>query len=888
MLRAAHIFMVSSQQNKTTDKGFWHRLPTAIRGYAIAVLFVAIAAVITKSLRELFPEPPGLLFFCAVISTVWRGGWGPGLLASVLSSVVFVLWVRLPSATASETLWNQFPQFLTLLFGSVLITWLCSRQKRVEAALRQAREIEAKLNEAQRLGKIGYCERDLIADRLLWSEEASRIFGVPNPPPGISQAELTELIHPEDRHIQRQALEQTLREGHPYDVEFRIITPAGETRFVHVIGQIVRDELGRPIRLFGTVQDVSKRRRAEEALRRSERELRLAIDTIPVMAWTVRPDGVVDFLNRRWTDYSGVSLPQYVADPTGPIHPADAHRVFEKWRLQMALGKTFDDEMRLRRTNGEYSWFLVRTAPLCDEEGRVVKWYGVSIDIEDRKRAEQTLFETKSKLELILENSPLAIAGLNLEGQITTWNRAAERLFGWTADEAIGHLCKTVPPEGRTEYLQVIRRVMLDGTVLGLVSYRRNKSGSLLTCSVSFAPQRNERGEVIGITAIIEDITERKQAEQAVQQSQQLLESVLATLPVGVIVTNEEGDIILSNAASKAIWGQLIISGRERRENSRAFWNETGKQIEPAEWTSMRALNGQTILNDLIDIEAYNRERKTIRNSAAPIRNAGGQIIGAVIVNEDITEAKRREEKLRQAQAELAHVGRVAMMGELTASIAHEVNQPLAGVVTNANAATRWLNFAPPNLDEAREAVQRIARDGARASEVIQRIRAILKKSEPSRSPVNLNALIEETVALTQPELKHEKVLLRMELSPQLPLVLVDRVQLQQVLLNLFVNALDSLSSVFDRTRILRVRTEQIEPQSVQVAVEDSGAGINVPNIEHLFEPFYTTKSHGLGLGLSISRSIVEAHGGRLWATPNDGHGATFQFSLPVQNGGES
>jgi C4-dicarboxylate-specific signal transduction histidine kinase len=302
----------------------------------------------------------------------------------------------------------------------------------------------------------------------------------------------------------------------------------------------------------------------------------------------------------------------------------------------------------------------------------------------------------------------------------------------------------------------------------------------------------------------------------------------------------------------------------------------------------MRALNGQTILNDLIDIEAYNRERKTIRNSAAPIRNAGGQIIGAVIVNEDITEAKRSEEKLRQAQAELAHVGRVAMMGELTASIAHEVNQPLAGVVTNANAATRWLNFAPPNLDEAREAVQRIARDGARASEVIQRIRAILKKSEPSRSPVNLNALIEETVALTQPELKHEKVLLRMELSPQLPLVLVDRVQLQQVLLNLFVNALDSLSSVFDRTRILRVRTEQIEPQSVQVAVEDSGAGINVPNIEHLFEPFYTTKSHGLGLGLSISRSIVEAHGGRLWATPNDGRGATFQFSLPIQNGGES
>jgi PAS domain S-box-containing protein len=833
---------MSTRQNERAGEGLWHRFQTAIRRYAIAMLFVGIAAVVTKLLRELFPGLPSSLFFCAVM----------------------------------------------LVFGSVFIAWLCSRQKRGEAVLLQARESEAKLKEAQRIGKIGYWERDLIADHLTLSEETSRIFGVPFPNTGFSEARLMEFIHPDDREIQQRALQQGLLHLRPYEVEYRIITPAGETRFVHVIDQIVCDESRRPIRLFGAIQDITERRRAEEALRRSERELRQVIDTIPVMAWTLRPDGVVNFLNRRWMEYSGISLEQYVADPAGPIHPEDAPRIFEKWHAQMALGKSYEDEMRLRGADGEYRWFLVLITPLCEEDGKIVKWFGVSVDIEDRKRAERVLFETKSKLELILENSPLAIAGLNLEGQITSWNRAAERLFGWTADEAIGHLCKTIPPEGRQEYLRVIRRVMLDGTVLGLVSFRLNKSGGLLTCSVSFAPQRNERGDLIGITAIIEDITERKQAEQAVQQSQQLLESVLATLPVGVVVTNEEGDIILSNAASKAIWGQLIISGRERWENSRACWHETGKQIEPAEWASIRALNGQTILNDLVDIETFNRERKTIRNSAAPIRNADGQIAGAVIVNEDVTEAIRSEEKLHQAQAELAHVARVTMMGELTASIAHEVNQPLAGVVTNANAASRWLNIAPPNLDEAREAVQRIARDGARASEVILRIRAILKKSEPSRTSVNLNELIEETVALTQPELKHKKVSLRMDLSPQLPIVLVDRVRLQQVLLNLFVNAGDSLSVVSDRTRILRVRTEQTEPRSVQVVVEDNGAGIKASNTEYLFEPFYTTKSQGLGLGLSISRSIIEAHGGRLWATPNDGQGATFQFSLPIQNGGES
>ncbi|MDB6039679.1 MAG: sensor histidine kinase protein [Verrucomicrobiales bacterium] len=777
------------------------------------------------------------------------------------------------------------PEHLRLIEMATHIASIAICRDRANAQLSQS---EAKLKEAQRIGKIGYWERDLVADQITWSEETCKIFGVPFPNEGLSQARLQELIYPEDRQIQQEALEQTLRQLHPYDVEYRIVTPGAETRFVHVIDQIVCDESGRPIRLFGTVQDITERRRAEEALRRSERELRQVIDTVPVMAWTLRPEGVVDFLNRRWVDYSGISLEQYVADPAGPIHPEDAPRVFEKWRAQMAIGKAFDDEMRLRRADGEYRWFLVRTAPLCDQLGKIVKWFGVSTDIEDRKQAERVLFDTKSKLELILENSPLAISTLNPEGRITSWNKAAERLFGWTAGEAIGQLCKTIPPEGRQDYLLSIGKVMQGETLLGLVSYRRKKNRDILTCSVSFAPQRNERGEPIGVTAIIEDITERKRAEDAIRRSQELLESVLATIPVGVVVTNLAGDIVRSNAISKAIWGQVIISGGERREKSRAFWHETGKRVEPEDWASVRALaNGQTILNELLDIEPFNGQPKTIRNSAAPIRNPDGQIVGAVIVNEDVTEAKKSEEKLRQAQAELAHVARVTVIGELTASIAHEVNQPLAAVVTNANAASRWLAADPPNLKEAREAILRIARDGTRASEVIRRIRTLVKKSEPFRTSVNLNELIEETVALTQPELKRKKVSLRTELSPKLPLVPADRVQLQQVLLNLFVNAVDSLSGVPDRPRMLRIHTELTESHSVQVVVQDTGAGIKRDVVERLFEPFYTTKPHGLGMGLAISRSIVEAHGGRLWATPNDGRGATFQLILPTHDGGK-
>jgi C4-dicarboxylate-specific signal transduction histidine kinase len=254
----------------------------------------------------------------------------------------------------------------------------------------------------------------------------------------------------------------------------------------------------------------------------------------------------------------------------------------------------------------------------------------------------------------------------------------------------------------------------------------------------------------------------------------------------------------------------------------------------------------------------------------------------------DITELKASEEKLRQTEAELARVARLTMIGELIAAIAHEMNQPLAAVMTNANAVSRWLTAVPPNLDEVRKAVRRIVRDGHRAGAVIKRIRGFVKKGELSREPLNLNELIQETVALMQLELTRKQVSLQTVLASELPRIPGDRVQLQQVLLNLVVNALDSMSAVTGRPRCLRICTDCPEPETVQVAVQDTGTGITPQETEKLFEPFYTTKPDGMGMGLAISRSIVEAHGGRLWATPNDGCGATFQLTLPVKEGGGS
>jgi C4-dicarboxylate-specific signal transduction histidine kinase len=254
----------------------------------------------------------------------------------------------------------------------------------------------------------------------------------------------------------------------------------------------------------------------------------------------------------------------------------------------------------------------------------------------------------------------------------------------------------------------------------------------------------------------------------------------------------------------------------------------------------------------------------------------------------EMRERQRAEETLQKAQAELAHVTRVMTLGELMASLAHEVNQPLAAVVTNAQACLRWLALETPRPDEARAAVERIVRDSNRASEVIQRIRAVVKKSEPQMVALDINDVIREAISLEQREMLNRRVSLRTELASALPPVLGDRVQLQQVVINLVMNALEAMAPVTDRPRDMLIRSQQEDANEVLVAVRDSGIGIDSENAERLFNAFFTTKPTGMGMGLSISRSIIAAHGGRLWVSPNAEHGATFQFTLPSSSQGVS
>jgi len=378
---------------------------------------------------------------------------------------------------------------------------------------------------------------------------------------------------------------------------------------------------------------------------------------------------------------------------------------------------------------------------------------------------------------------------------------------------------------------------------------------------------------------------ERKRAEEEMQRQKAHLDELFEMAPESIVLLDANNEITRVNREFTRVFGYSSeeVLGRKLHDlvvpdDQRPGFDENTSRIAAA----------QRVDSEMVR-RRKNGERLDVSIVAAPVPLTDGQI-GTYVIYRDITGRKEAEEELRRSeadllrtQAELAHVTRVTTMGEFAASIAHEVNQPIAGVVTNGSACLRWLarvKGESVDLAEARKAVQRIIRDGARAGEVIARIRTLLKKAETAKEPLDLNEAIREVIVLTRSEMTGKRVALRLNLAPDLPLVLGDRVQLQQVMLNLILNGIDAMTAVECRSRELVIETEAHGDMQALATVRDSGIGLNPRNIEQIFEAFHTTKPGGLGMGLSISRSIVESHGGRLWATANDASGATFQFTL--------
>jgi two-component system, LuxR family, sensor kinase FixL len=455
--------------------------------------------------------------------------------------------------------------------------------------------------------------------------------------------------------------------------------------------------------------------------------------------------------------------------------------------------------------------------------------------------------------------------------KIVDVNDAAVRLFGaQSKDELLASLPKVFLTEAQEVFAGELIAIAEGRTSFESETVRQTLRGDKLVVlfTITFPPQPANLDSVL---VSIMDITERKRAEEAVRRQANLLEQAHDA----IFVWEFPSIIIYWNRGAERLYGfsREEAIGRHSHELLQTEHPMPSPLFEATlerkgEWTG--------------ELTHTTREgRKVIIESRHVLmREADGRRL-VLETNRDITERKHAEEALRKAQAELAHVTRVTTLGELTASIAHEINQPLAAVVTNGNACLRWLAGQVPNLEEARQALGRIIKDGNRASQVIGRIRALVKKTAPRKDWFNINEVILEVIALARSEVRRNHVSLRSQLSEHLPLVVGDRIQLQQVILNLITNGIEAMRGVSEGSRDLLISSGRFESNGVLVLVRDSGIGLDSVNLDHLFDSFYTTKPDGMGMGLAISRSIIEAHGGRLWATPNAPQGAVFQFTLP-------
>jgi PAS domain S-box-containing protein len=761
--------------------------PPAIWGYGIAVLAVTSTLIISRWAGLHLQSAPVSLFLCAVMLSAWYGGAGPGLLAMVLSAFAFYYYF-LPPIYSLVPKPAEVPRFVMFMVSNFFVGSLTAAQRSATESLRRARDdlnvriqeiqqtneilqaqsreriqIENRLRrgedylaEAQRLTHTGSFGWSVQSGEIRWSDETFRIFEC-NPKTKPTLEVILQRVHPEDVAFVKQSIERSSQEQKDFDFEHRLLMQDGSIKYVRVVGHAVTDKSGE-VEFVGALMDMTSAKEAED-------RTRLIIDTVPAQLWTESPEGVVDFVNRRWIDYTGMTLEQAVGSGWNRmVHPDDIERVLSKWRILISEGKPREIESRLRRSDGTYRWFLSRCCPLIDRSGSILGWYGSDTDIHDRKEAEEKLRQSEAHLQ---------------EAQ------TLGRIGSWVLDIAAGTV------SGSPELFRIFGR---------------------------------DPGDE--------------------QLTQEMLRDV-RSMPIFRTSVHPEDLSFVEEFTTKA--------------TSEARAGEIEYRIV-----------------------LPNASVKYVHSVAHPVLDDSGNVVEYIGTIMDVTERKGAEEALRRAQAELAHISRVTTMGELTASLAHEVNQPIAASVTNAKTCLRWLAGDAPNLEEARAAVTRIVKDQTRAADIISRTRLLFTKGTPQWDRVDVNEVVREMIVLLRGEATRYNISVWTELAADLPEVKGDRVQLQQVLMNLIMNSIDAMKDV-DGTRDLAIKSQRAENEELLVSVSDTGVGLPGQQAEQIFTAFFTTKPHGTGMGLRISRSIVESHGGRLWARGNSPCGASFYFTLPIK-----
>jgi PAS domain S-box-containing protein len=885
--------------------------------YVLPILFVGVAAILTDCTARIFmAEPIGLLMLSAVIATASLAGFGPALLAIALAILAFQYDITPPrdffvwKQNFLEVNLSEAPRLVLFAIVSFVVSFVIAAQSKATEALRRSRDelrvavedqkrtesalrhADMHLTEAQRLSRTGSFGWNVSTGEIFWSEQTFRIFGFDrstNPTVELC----IQRTHPEDRLALQGTIDRASAEGRDYEHQYRLLMPDGSEKHVHVMAHAAKDDFG-GVEFIGAITDVTAAKETERKLRLSETYLAETqhLSHTSSWAWDERRKEYV-YLSDELYNLFGVergSESVLVQTYHNRMLPEDKPKVVEAARRAIRDKTDFDISFRIGLPDGTRKHVHSVGHPVLGSEGDLIQLVGTNMDVtaqyeanERLKKAFDEIKKSQDHLQLVIDAIPTLVWRAQPDGVPDFLNQPALDYTGLSPDQAKLGWPRAFHPEDKRGMLIKWSAIRESGTPGSLEARLRRFDGEYRWFLFQAQPMRDKSGDIVKWYGSATDIEDRKLAELALRKSEQRFRDYAETASDWLWETGSDHRVAsISEHVDDAGLPPSRLAGMTR-------WDiASDREAEPEKWRlHQETLDAHRPFRDFVySTVSKSGSQVHVRSSGKPFFDAKGRFLGYRGTGTDITaliRAEQAEQDLRRAQAELAHVTRVTMLGELTASIAHEVNQPLTAVVANAEASLRWLNREQPDLAAARRSVEWVINDGCRASEVVRRVRALAKKSDMETERLELNQVVSEAVTLVERELIKHRVSLRTELVPLLPEILGDRVQLQQVIINLLMNGIEAMEPITDRPRELLIRSGKDDTDQLILTVTDSGTGISAENGNRLFNAFFTTKSSGLGMGLSICRSIVQAHGGRISASSNnEGPGATFQLFLPL------
>jgi PAS domain S-box-containing protein len=620
---------------------------------------------------------------------------------------------------------------------------------------------------------------------------------------------------------------------------------------------------------------------AKQAVYASEQDsVRAILDELPVKLAIAASDGRIEHLNRAARDALGVSVEKLrELGWQSAVPPFQSKTVADRWRSGVESGEPFSGEYQYLCADGKYLWWRMDAQPVRDRAGTLVRWY---VALTDISTPGSFAFEAPpaggaaDHYREILDVVPAILWCAGTDGKLIYTNRATRDYSGVTAEQLAKENFVFIHPDDVPHVSATWWHSLATGEPYRVESRMRAVDGTYKWSQVRANPAHDEQGRIKGWFGCTIDIDDLKTAQAALRQSEERLRLIVNTIPIAVWAAGPDGKLTFNSDHVCRYFGMTAHDGSD--------WNRT-LSVHPDDLDYV----SRTWANSVATGEPYRAQIRLRRadgvyrwfdSRADPLRDEHGHVTGWYGANIDIDDRKRLEAEAREARRRFEQAARIATVAELSASIAHEIKQPLTAIVGNGHACQMWLSTDPPNSERARLLAERIIRDGMAAADIVERIRSLFKRAVPTMAVLDVNGVIKDMLEMLKDSAGKEGISVKAELATPLRPVRADRVQIQQVLSNLAQNAVDAMAEVVGRPRELVFRSRSSDDHVVLVEVCDSGCGLESP--ERVFESFFTTKPNGMGMGLAICRSIIEAHGGKLRASANPTHGTTFSFTLPA------